>query len=180
MSEEVIPTSNPKMRLKRPLFQKANEALYNFLDYLKEENVSSDRILFVRFPHVTTPRNLSRYQRGNTVAAIIEKYGYNFVSFEPDDPQINLEPSNDFYNIEHMNIYGQQKFSKYFAHYLQDNYNITPTKLTEQQKEQWDQTIPYYEAYVKYNEEMLNNGTPPQEIGESYFTMREIRKYLDE
>ena len=179
MSEKVIPTADRRMKLKRPLFEKSHEALLDFLKYLKDEGVDRDRILFVRFPHVTTERNLTRYQRGNNIGSIIHDNGFRFVSFEPDDPEINLDPAHDFYNIEHMNIYGQQKFSKYFAHYLQEHYNITPTKLTDEQKEQWDKSIPYYEAYAKYNEEMLNNGSQPQEIGENYFTMREIKKYLE-
>ena len=179
MSEKVIPSTDRSMKLKRPLFKKSHEALLEFLKYLKSEGFSKDRILFVRFPHVTTERNLTRYQRGNTIASIIRDNGFRFVSFEPDDPEINLDPEKDFYNIEHMNINGQQKFTRYLGKYLQTHYGITPTKLTEEQKEEWDKTIPYYDAYVKYCVEMLDDDSPPQEIGENYFTMREIKKYLD-
>ena len=168
------------LKVRRPLFSESDAALREFLDFLQDEGVSSDKVLFVRFPHVTTPANLTRYQRGNTIGDTITRYGYRFVSLEMDDPAINLDPYNDFYNIEHMNIYGQQKFSKFFAHYLQDNYGVTPTDLTDSQKEKWDKTVPYYDAYVKYNVDMIESGAERTEIGENFFVMRQIKKYLDE
>lgn len=164
---------------RRPLFSEAEKDLREFLDYLDEEGVDKSKILFVRFPHVVTNANITRYQRGNTIGDTIRSYGYNFVSFEMDDEGIDLDPYNDFYNIEHMNIYGQQKFSKFFAHYLQDNYGITASDLTEKQKAQWDEAVRYYDAYAAYNKEMIESGAPRTEIGESYFIMKEIEKYLD-
>ena len=165
--------------MRRPLFNEADKDLKEFLQFLQDEGVSKDKILFVRFPHVVTPANLTRYQRGNTIGDTIRRYGYNYVSFEMDDPDIDLDPYNDFYNIEHMNIYGQQKFSKFFAHYLQDNYDITPTDLTAEQKAKWDECVRYYDAYAAYNKEMIESGAERTEIGESYFIMQEIKKYLD-
>lgn len=167
------------LEVRRPLFSEADKNLKEFLDYLDEEGVDKSKILFVRFPHVVTPANLTRYQRGNTIGDTIRRYGYNYVSFEMDDPDIDLDPYNDFYNIEHMNIYGQQKFSKFFAHYLQDNYDITPTDLTAEQRAKWDECVRYYDAYAAYNKEMIESGAERTEIGESYFIMQEIKKHLD-
>jgi hypothetical protein len=137
----------------------------------------SEKILFVRVPHITTDENITRYQRGNSIADTIRRYGFNFVSFESDDPEIGIDVNKDFYNIEHMNVYGLQKFSKFFAHYLQDNYNIGPSELTEEQKEEWDKTGPYYEAYVKYNEQLFSEGKDI-EVAENYPCMREINKLV--
>ena len=177
---KVYSKDSSPLKLRRPLFSEGDKDLKEFLQFLNDEGVSRDKVLFVRFPHVTTPANLNRYQRGNTIGDIVRRYGYNFVSFEPDDPDINLDPYNDFYNIEHMNIYGQLKFSKFLCHYLQDNYNITPSDLTPSQKDEWDEAARYYDAYVKYNKAMIEDHAPRTEIGENYFIMREIKKYLDE
>ena len=89
-----------------------------------------------------------------------------------------MDVDKDFYNIEHMNVYGQQKFTKFFAHYLQDNYDITPSELTEKQKEEWDKTIPYYDAYVKYNEQVFSEGGNV-EAAENYLCMRQINKLVE-
>lgn len=167
------------LKVRRPLFSEAEKDLKEFLEYLDEEGVDKSKILFVRFPHVITPANLSRYQRGNTIGDTIRGYGYNYVSFEMDDKGIDLDPYNDFYNIEHMNIYGQLKFSAFFAHYLQDNYGITAASQTDKQKAEWDEAVRYYDAYVAYNKAMIESGAPRTEIGESYFIMKDIEKYLD-
>lgn len=163
---------------RQPLFNKSNKALREFLQYLKDEGITKDQILFVRFPHVITDENISRYYRGNTIGDIIREYGYNFESFEIDEEGIGLDPAHDFYNIEHMNVYGQQKFSKFFANYLQEKYNIKPGRLTAEQKAHWDQTIPYYNAYVKYNEQIFSEGKD-MEIGENYYCMSRIEKLVE-
>ena len=175
---KVYAKESSALKVRKPLFSEADKNLKEFLDFLKEEGVSRDKILFVRFPHVITNANLSRYQRGNTIGDTVRRYGYNFVSFEMDDEDINLDPYKDFYNIEHMNIYGQQKFSKFFAHYLQDNYDITPTSLTAKQKAEWDEAARWYDAYAAYNIDLIEKGEKKREISESYFIMQEIKKYL--
>ncbi len=176
---KVFYKNDKALKARRALFNEADKTLKEFLDFLDEEGVDKSKILFVRFPHVVTPANITRYQRGNTIGDTIRSYGYNFVSFEMDDEGIDLDPYNDFYNIEHMNIYGQQKFSKFFAHYLQDNYGITASDLTDKQKAEWDEAVRYYDAYAAYNKDMIESGAERTEIGESYFIMKEIEKYLD-
>ncbi len=168
-----------QMSSRMPLFSKSDKGLHDFLNYLEEKNVDKDKILFVRVPHVNTDENRSRYLRGNTVGDVVKSYGYDFVSFEVEDPEIGTDVHHDFYNLEHMNIYGQQKFSKYFSHYLQKRYDLSPTKLTAKQKEIWDKTVPYYDAYVKYNLQMLKEGKA-KEIGEDFLSMRQIGKIMKE
>ena len=167
-----------ELKYRRPLFRKSDEELRDFLQYLIDENVDTSRILFVRVPHITTDENITRYQRGNSIADTVRSYGFRFESFEADDPVIGMDVDKDFYNIEHMNVYGQQKFTKFFAHYLQDNYDITPSELTEKQKEEWDKTIPYYDAYVKYNEQVFSEGGNV-EAAENYLCMRQINKLVE-
>lgn len=176
---KLYPANSRQMQRRMPLFDKAYQGLEEFLDYLDEKEINKDRILFVRVPHLVTKVNYNRYLRGNAVADIVRDRGYRFESFEMEDPEIGLDPDKDFYNIEHMNIYGQQKFTKYFAHYLQDNFNITPTDLSGEQKNIWDQAVKYYRAYIKYQEQMFKEGKNLM-IGEDYLSMREIKKYLED
>lgn len=174
-TKKVYPSA--RIQTRRPLFGKSYDALIEFLQMLIDEGITSDQILFVRFPHVVTEDNLTRYNRGNTIGDIVRRYGYKFVSFEADDPEIGLDVNHDFYNIEHMNIYGQQKFTKYFSHWLQENYDIAPSELTDKQQEEWDLATKYYDAYIEYSEQVISEGKD-MEIGESYFCMREIKKLL--
>lgn len=173
--KKVYPTE--RIQTRRPLFGKGYDALIEFLEMLQADGITRDQILFVRFPHVITEDNLTRYNRGNTIGDIVRRYGYDFVSFEPDDPEIGIDVNHDFYNIEHMNIYGQRKFTKYFAKWLQEHYNIGKSDLTEKQQKEWDLASDYYDAYYQYSEDVIESGKDI-EIGESYFCMREIKKYL--
>ncbi len=163
---------------KMALFNKADVAFREFLEYLQGSGFTDDQILFVRFPHVVTTDNVSRYYRGNTVGDIVREYGFSYISFDSDNPDIGIDTSHDFYNQEHMNIYGQQKFTKYFAKYLQEVYKIKPAKLTEKQKEVWDKTIPYYDAYIKYSDQLINKGEDVQ-VGENYDIMRQIEQIMN-
>ena len=167
-----------ELKKRRPLFKKSDEELHEFLEYLTEKGVDKSKILFVRFPHITTDENITRYQRGNSIADTIREYGFNFVSFETDDESIGIDVYNDFYNIEHMNVYGQQKFTKFFAHYLQDQCGLAPSELSGEMKEEWDKTVPYYAAFVEYNEKMFSEGKDV-EIAEEYKHMRQINKIVN-
>ena len=51
-------------------------------------------------------------------------------------------------------------------------------QLTEKQKEEWDKTIPYYDAYVKYNEQVFSEGGNV-EAAENYLCMRQINKLVE-
>ena len=142
----------------QPLMPESEEALRDFLDYCREENLQN--ILFVRFPHrVTNEERYSRFQRGNSAELIIEEYGYECLNFENSHGEFNLDYSNDFYNDDHMNIYGQQKFTRYFGNILREEYGIEETHMSNELKEKWDKSADYTRRLYKYVEGLTDNGT---------------------
>lgn len=138
-----------------PLNDRAEKALRELLSYCKDKELTN--VAFVRFPVVAVEgKNDTRYKRINTAAEIVEEYGYDLVNFAPDfDTQIGLDPDKDFYNEEHLNVHGQQKFTAFLTDWLKEHYGLTSHELTDKQRREWDVCSDYYNAYVKYNEAML-------------------------
>lgn len=111
---------------------KAKEYMTELLKFCRESGLKN--VLFIREPHCL--------KNGNTEATaeiktLIESYGYRFVDFENAYNAIGLDPQNDFYNFEHLNIYGMEKFTTFFGKYICDNYDVK-TAHTAETVEQWN------------------------------------------
>ena len=141
--------------LRSPLLEDAEKELIGLLEYCKAENIN---VLFVRFPHAVQDKERVRFGRAAAAGDIIRSYGFPYVSFDFLFDEIGLDPETDFYNPEHLNINGQQKFTEYFSEYLIQNFGITPTKLDGRTKKEWDTCAAYYEEYAELNRFLLKNG----------------------
>ncbi|MCQ4022538.1 MULTISPECIES: hypothetical protein [unclassified Ruminococcus] len=160
---------------KKALTQKSEAYLRELLEYCKSENLTN--VVFTRFPHVVTKKSLSRFMRTNTAADIVAEYGYDFLNFEKNFEDTGLEAPDDFYNLDHLNIYGQKKFTEYLGNILCSKYGVSESILTDSQKAEWDTCAEYYNAYYKYTEDLINKGKV-DEIGEECFDMEKIKKFL--
>ena len=67
---------------------------------------------------------------------------------------MGIDPDNDFYNDGHLNYKGQQKFTHYFSKYLVENYGLTPTKLSDADRERWEESVEYTKLYYEYADEL--------------------------
>ncbi len=83
----------------------------------------------------------------------------------------------DFYNAEHLNAYGQRHFTEYLGQIIRDRYLKADSDLDATQKERWDTSAKYYDAYYKYNVDLLESGKCKQ-VSEYYSELKEIEKYL--
>lgn len=174
--DEKIYNSTLKKNTKRkPLSVKSEHYLRELLDYCKSENITN--IVFTRFPHAVIYKNIARFKRSNTAGDIIAEYGYDFLNFEKDFDDTGLDTAVDFYNPDHMNVYGQKKFTEHLGGILRDKYGISESELTASQKSEWDKSVEYYEAYFKYSDSVIKNGKP-RDIGENSKDMNEINKFL--
>ncbi|MBQ1507076.1 MAG: hypothetical protein IIZ36_01470, partial [Ruminococcus sp.] len=145
------------------------------LDWLKEENITN--VVFTRFPHIVDKSTIDRYYRSNYVRKIMEEYGVEYLDFERDCSKLPLDVNHDFYNLDHLNVYGQKKFTEYLCEYMMENYGVTPAKLTDAQKAKWDESVRYYEAYYDYNVDLMKQGKN-KEIGECADHIKNMEKFL--
>lgn len=111
---------------------KSRAYLTDLLEYCKKQGV--EKVLFARFPHekqIKNPEVLTQ------IEDLVKSYGYDFASFENDKETIGIKANDDFYNSEHLNVKGSQKFTQFVARYLTDNYKLPKehsAKITTQWK----------------------------------------------
>ena len=91
---------------------KLQQQLMDLLDYCKEQKL---HVLFVRAPHYVTEDTYDRVKRSNKMASIVREYGYSYYACENEAVKIGIDDKRDFYNEDHMNVYGALKFTDYLA-----------------------------------------------------------------
>ncbi len=95
--------------------------LKDLIQYCKDEKL--ENVLFVRFPHgkeITNQKALDRFQ------SVVEASGYDFLNLNSAYDEVGIVLREDFYNADHLNVYGMEKMTKYLGAYITDKYAITP------------------------------------------------------
>ena len=139
-----------------PLDENSEQDLRDFLLFCRENH--PENILFVRFPHViSTDETYERFCRGNEAGRIIEEYGFEYLNLEKEFYQIGLEPE-DFYNEDHMNIYGQQKFTDYFGRILTEKYHVTKSEPKGKLLRDWEEAVFYSRRFYAYADAQISQG----------------------
>ena len=149
------------------------QGFIEFLDFCKSENLN---VVFTRFPHPIIKNGLNRSRRANEIGKILKEYGYDYLNFDYMLDELGLDPVNDYYNAEHMNIFGQKKFTEYFSEYLMEHYSITESELDEKTKERWDKCAEEYEIYEQLNLDAFENGEDVTLGGDFKTFIRKLKK----
>lgn len=116
----------------------SEDALYELLDYAEEKNIN---LLFVDTPRMADKDNMGR---SNTAYRILEERGFPYINYSQTDETgnfthiANLDHNHDFYNNNHVNYYGAEKFTATFSSYLNENYDFEDHRSDEAVKVQWD------------------------------------------
>lgn len=129
-------TSAPKMVSQdskpKAIADESEEALRSLLKKCKEENIP---VLFVATPYKIGKSD----QRKNLyIKQIIEEAGFHFLDCNQYIDEIGLDFSVDFYNPNHVNMWGSDKVTRFIGNYIQDNYQLS-TEHEEDVTEDWNQ-----------------------------------------
>ena len=121
--------------------------------YLKEDikflqDKGMKNVLFVRMPHAFTLDEESEA----VMEKIITEAGYDFMNCDDKFEEIGLDSTKDFYNAEHMNVFGNRKFTHFIGGYIMDNYN-PETKHTEKVDSLWKDCVEYTERSFAFLEQ---------------------------
>lgn len=160
---------------KRPLTEIEEKGLRDLLQFCKDENLTN--VVFARFPHIVVKRTFARFERSNTVADIVKEYGFDYLNFELNYDQTGLDETKDFYNLDHLNVYGQKKFTTYLTDLLKKNYAVTAGTLSDSQKDEWKTCADYYEAYYNYSDSLIKKGEQ-KELSEDCELIETLKAYL--
>lgn len=127
------------------------EMLKEIMDYANAEKIN---VLFVCSPSIMDDDNRRDI---NAAFEYIESNKseyidyYNFNTKEMFDT-LNIDTKTDFYDEEHLNVYGAVKFTKYLANVISEKYGIKDKRGDEKLKS-WDEA---YDAYMEKKENMLD------------------------
>ena len=160
---------------KKPLGALEEQTLRELLQFCRDEQL--DNVVFTRFPHIVVMRTFSRFERSNTVADIVNEYGYDYLNFELNYEQTGLDETTDFYNLDHLNVYGQKKFTDYLTRYLIDSYGLKAREQSDAQKAKWQECADYYTAYYNYSDSLINSGNG-RELSEDSELIQTLQDYL--
>lgn len=156
------------------LNRELEEKLYDLMNFCKDQKL--ENVVFLRSPHIVYKNTHNRSRRANRAGEIINSYGYDFLNIERDIAKTGIDVKTDFYNLDHMNIYGAIKFTEYLGNILQNDYAVSPKKLSDDQKKQWDESIGYFEKLRLYCDDLIKNHTVVK-IEEDINTLNAIKKY---
>ncbi|MBR1535102.1 MAG: hypothetical protein IJ639_12095 [Ruminococcus sp.] len=161
--------------VKEPLTEVEENGLRDLLQFCKDEKL--DNVVFARFPHIVVRRTFDRFARSNTVGEIVEEYGFDYLNFERDIALTKLDERHDFYNLDHLNVYGQKKFTAFLTDYLKQHYSVSPRELSDSQQAEWETCADYYEAYYNYSDKLIKQGKR-RELSEDCELIERLKDYL--
>ncbi len=160
-------------RSENELAEEAEQYLTEFLQYCRDKGLN---VLFTSFPHQAGVSDdnavYDNYKRKNRAESIIRDYGFPFLNLERTADQLGIDPEHDYYNVNHLNLYGQKKVTEFFSKYLVEEFGVTPRLQNQAVEEGWKASAEYYKLYCDYVEKELKKGYPdPNPIAETAKTI---------
>lgn len=149
--------------------------LRDLLDYCKEQKL--DNVVFLRTPHMVYSKTYDRVKRANRAGEIVQSYGFPFINLERDIEKIGINSNTDFYNYDHMNIYGTIKLTNYLGSILYHDYHIRGRELSQKQKENWDNAAEYFRKLYRYCNHLIMEKHKRIQLTEDINTLRELESY---
>ena len=107
------------------------ETLYELFDYFETQDFE---VLFLNTPHEQSERDTKRL---NTMCDILDEKGYNYLYCDLDEEMYDLK--YDFYNPDHVNYYGSEKFTDFLMDYFEGRYEF-PDRRGDERYSQWEGT----------------------------------------
>lgn len=113
---EVTDYSNVKK--KKALSERVEAVLTDLLEYCQGEDF---QVLFLAPMY---RQSKSDKQTFNYIADIVEEYGYTLLNVNDYQEETGMDFSTDYYDKDHVNIFGAQKYTEFVGNYLMENYSL--------------------------------------------------------
>lgn len=119
------------------------------------------RFIFINTPHrINTEERYRNYQEINAAGALLEEGGFAFINLESMTDEIGIDPKTDYYNRDHLNLYGQYKATRFLCDILTGEYGLKPRELSSENREKWDTCVEYRYLHYQLFEEQIKKRTP--------------------
>ena len=152
----------------------AEAYLVDFLEYCEKEGISN--LIFVRFPH----RNAVTHSAAvSQVEEVLARYGHSLLNLEERIDEIGLDFDRDFFNDEHLNIYGMEKMTAYFGNFLASNVLDAPIQQSSANAKHWDECVDAFEVFRAYAYDRTEEGIEAWP-GEEPYEIAQIENWLNQ
>ncbi len=118
------------------------EPAMSLMDYCEKENV---RVLFVTVPRTESEK---RVQELNTLCGLLRSRGFDVLDLLNGMDVLELDPAQDYYNLQHTNIHGSLKFTSYLSAYLVEHYGFS-NKRDDPRYASWENGLQDYREYFE-------------------------------
>lgn len=132
-----------------PISNETKEILDELLSFMKTVDT---KFLFVVSPY---SMSVNDKQNFNYIQKIIEETGYPFLDANEFYDEMNLDFDTNFYNVNHVNIFGAEKYTEFLADYLKENYDL-PDRREDPTYESWDDLLGNWHKQVNVTKEEIN------------------------
>ena len=153
-----------------PMLEKKYRA---FLSFCRDKKLN---VLLLRMPHIVYKNTHNRARRCNRAAEIGKEYGYELVNLERGMTQADIDINSDFYNFDHLNVYGARKVTDHLGRLLTEKYGVRGRELTSEQKQHWDTTANYCQRLFRYCDFLIKNNEGIQ-VEENINTISKLEEY---
>ena len=171
------PCLNDKLALETgelDLDPKLEKQLNDLLDYCDEQHIN---LMFVRAPHYVTQETYNRVKRSNKMASIVNSRGYSYYTLENDVKRIGIDEKHDFYNVDHMNVYGAIKFTDYLSEKILYKEELKVDPLSDEQKENWSEVVTATNQLYRYCDDIMTNTNKEKGAQEDVWTLLQLGDY---
>ena len=132
-----------------PLSEDMDVIFRDLLEFCREEEL---QVLFVVHSYMIQEDHQKKY---NYMKRTIEEYGLDYLNVNDFSEEIGYDYSNDFFNMNHVNIFGAQKYTRFLGEYLQDKYAL-PDRRNEQEYQEWKELYETWEKQKEVTKEAIN------------------------
>lgn len=131
------------------LTDETKERLLELLEYCEDKELD---VYFVFTPYLNTRHKADQDVR-NAIVKLVESYGYPISDYKSQIEEIGLDPSTDYWDASHTNVFGANKYTLYAMEEILEEYSITPN-YSQEVIDDWNQT--YVEWGIYYSEQVAN------------------------
>lgn len=125
-----------------PMSDETNKILDDLLSYLKEQDVE---VLFVVAPYIEKEIHKENF---NYVERIVSENGFTFIDANDYVDEMNINFKTDLYNINHVNLFGADKYTRFICNYMKSHYELRDISNSPE----WDKLL---EDWHKEREETI-------------------------
>lgn len=123
--------------------------LIELLEYIKTIDCE---FLFVVSPYSMPKEDIEKF---NYIEEKIENNGFKFLDVNEYYDEMQLDFNTNFYDMNHVNIFGAEKYTNFLESYIKKNYNL-PDRREDTNYDSWDKLLKNWHKQIDKTKDKIN------------------------